>query len=96
MKDYDQEFHECLEKTKLIQIKINNRSDNLLKNMPDTSDNIIKDSISELFLNIQVLKSLSKSEDLSYQEYSRRNSNLKKMEDQYISLKKQFEEKRKL
>jgi len=92
MKNYDEEFTKCLEKSKMINSKIHKRSDNLSRNIPDTSDNIIKESISELFLNIQVLKSLSKSDDLSYQEYTRRTTNNKKIEEQYKSLKRKFEE----
>lgn len=92
MKDYDQEFLKCVEKSKSIAQKIKKRSDNLRNNIPDTSDNIIKESISELFVNIQVLKSLSKFEDLTYQEYTRRTTNFKKMEDQYNALKQTFEE----
>ncbi len=95
MKDYDEKYSICLEKIKIINTKIENRLEkNNKKDLSDYSNtnNSIKELNSDLFSNIQILKSLSKYEELTYQEYTRRTTNIKKIEDQYNIFRKQIEE----
>jgi hypothetical protein len=92
MKDFDQEYTKCLEKIKVINSKIENRQQNNNKDLSDNTNDIIKGYNNDLFANIQVLKSLSKSENLDYKDYTKRTLLLKKIEDQYNIFKKQIEE----